>query len=84
MSARFTAVALIVASAWYGCQWHAGTLPMGRAVLRVLACAFVAGAIGKVVGLLEFHARAARASRQYGPDGDVAWHRRYSVGHHEE
>ncbi len=57
MSARFTAVALMTSIGWYGWQWHAATLSFGGAVLGVLACAFVAAGVGKIVGILRFNVR---------------------------
>jgi hypothetical protein len=60
MGARFTIVALIASVAWYSWQWHSASLSLGGGLLRVLACAFVAAGVGKLVGILQFRARAGR------------------------
>jgi hypothetical protein len=56
MGARFAAMGLIASIGWYAWQLHAATLSFGGGVLRVLACAFVAAGVGKMVGILHFRA----------------------------
>ena len=58
MGARFTAAALIVLGAWYGWQWNTAGIGAGGAVARVLVGAFVAGGVGKLLGILRYRARA--------------------------
>ena len=58
MGARFTGVALVVLGAWYSWQWYFAMISLGGAVMRVLAGAFIAGGIGKLLGILLFRARA--------------------------
>jgi hypothetical protein len=52
MGAKFLAVALVAATAWYAWHWRQSGLTLGSAALRVLAFAFCACVVGKVVGLL--------------------------------
>jgi hypothetical protein len=60
MSARFVAVALIASAAWYAWHWHSATPSIGGAVLRVLAWAFVAAGVGKILGIVQFRTRSRR------------------------
>ena len=62
MGARFLAVGLVLASASYGLRWHSGALSPGAAVLRVLLWAFLASAVGKILGVVVFR-RQSRTAR---------------------
>jgi len=61
MGARFASVGVVVSAAWYGWRWLSSSLSFGGAVLRVLACAFMAAGFGKVLGVLRFRAQARRS-----------------------
>lgn len=51
MSARFMAVALIGAGAYYGWQWHLGGRSLLHTALAVIAWAFGAALVGKLTGI---------------------------------
>jgi hypothetical protein len=60
MGARFLAVSLVVASAWYAWHWQSSLLSFWAALLRVAAWSFLAALAGKTVGILAFRARRER------------------------
>lgn len=51
MSARFMAVALVGAGAYYGWQWHLGERSLLHTGLAVIAWAFGAALAGKLTGI---------------------------------
>jgi len=62
MSARFLAVALLAAIAWYAWHWRSLSLSVWALALRTLLWMFFAGTVGKVIGILVFRTRARRRS----------------------
>lgn len=63
MGARFLAVALVVASAWYAWHWHSFMLSIWAIALRVLGWSVLASIVGKIAGILvfRFHQRKSSA-----------------------
>ena len=62
MGARFLAVALVFASAWYAWHWHSSMLSIWAILLRVMAWSFLAAMAGKIVGILVFRAHHTKSS----------------------
>lgn len=62
MGARFLAVALLFASAWYAWHWHSLMLSIWSILLRIMAWSFLAAVAGKIIGILVFRARLAKSS----------------------
>ncbi len=62
MGARFLAVALVVASAWYAWYWHSFMLSIWAIVLRVLGWSLLASIVGKIVGILAFRFHQRKSS----------------------
>jgi hypothetical protein len=60
MGVRFLAVALVLASTWYVCHWDSLTLSVWAILLRVMAWAFLAAVVGKIVGMLFFRSQRIR------------------------
>jgi hypothetical protein len=62
MGARFLAVALVFASAWYAWHWHSSVLSVWAILLRALLWSSLAAVAGKIVGILVFRARRRKPS----------------------
>jgi hypothetical protein len=62
MGARFLAVALVCASAWYAWRWHSSALSIWAILLRVMGWSLLAAAAGKIVGILVFRAQRRKSS----------------------
>jgi len=60
MGARFIAVVGVVATAWYLWQWGMSNLSLPAALAWILGWTFVAGGVGKTVGILLWRRRAGR------------------------
>src|SRR5512146_828890 len=64
MGARFLAVALVAASAWYAWHWRVFLLAPWASLLRVFLWLFPAALAGKVVGLIAYRARRRKSLLQ--------------------
>jgi hypothetical protein len=58
--ARFLVVALMASSVWYAWHWHSSNLSFWGILLRILGWSFVAGILGKVVGIIVFRSRSRK------------------------
>jgi hypothetical protein len=51
MGARFLAVALVAAIAWYAWHWRSSSLSLWAMALRTLMWSFAMAIVGKVIGI---------------------------------
>ena len=60
MGARFVQAAMLGSIAWYALHWRSSGLPAASMALRILACSFLGGAAGKIIGIFWARVRAPR------------------------